>query len=584
MIAPTTTLLAYIPSPPQGVWHLGPIPLRAYALCIIAGIIIAVWWGDRRWQARGGQPGEVLDIAIWAVPFGLIGGRIYHVLTDWQIYFGDGPKSPMDVFRIWDGGLGIWGAVIFGALGAWIGARLAGIRLPAFGDAIAPPILLAQAIGRLGNYFNQELYGRETTLPWGLEIYERTDGYQTGPGLINGHSTGVVYSVVQPTFLYELLWNVLVVVVLVLLDRYLRIGHGRLFALYVAGYCVGRFVVELLRSDTAYTMIAGVRINVFTAAVLFAAAAIYFVVATKGREQGLEMYHPRRAAELRAEGAVGYVDDQTFEDVDDEPVDDENADGEPDDVVPPLAEDVATDDAVDEVAASAGDDTAEPDTAEPDTTEADTTEADTTGDETTVITTVDESRDGQTPVEQSTADDTAEAGAADEETGAEESGAEKSGAEETGAEESGAEETGTEETGTGESATATSAAEIADTEESEGDSGDAAADTATDATAADATDTDTTDSDTTPDTTDETSDERANEASEDVPDEARDTDEAPDTGEAPDTDEAPDTGGGSGQDTPADSGISGEPEADSSSVDPAGDSADTTGEDQSRTS
>nr|WP_043457160.1 prolipoprotein diacylglyceryl transferase [Gordonia polyisoprenivorans] len=317
MIAPTTTLLAYIPSPPQGVWHLGPVPLRAYALCIIVGIIVAVWWGDRRWIARGGQPGEVLDIAIWAVPFGLIGGRIYHVLTDWSIYFGGGGKSPIDVFKIWDGGLGIWGAVILGALGAWIGARRHGIRLPAFGDAIAPAILLAQAIGRLGNYFNQELYGRPTTVPWGLEIYERTNGIQSGPNLINGTSTGQVYEIVHPTFLYELVWNVLVVIALVVLDRRFRIGHGRLFALYVAGYCVGRFVVELLRSDTAYTFIAGIRINVFTSALLFVCAAIYFVVATKGRERGLEMYYPDRAEELEALGVVGYVDDR-YPDVDDE--------------------------------------------------------------------------------------------------------------------------------------------------------------------------------------------------------------------------------------------------------------------------
>ncbi|MEP9391372.1 prolipoprotein diacylglyceryl transferase [Gordonia sp. VNK1] len=317
MIAPTTTLLAYIPSPPQGVWHLGPVPVRAYALCIIVGIILAVWWGDRRWIARGGQPGEVLDVAIWAVPFGLIGGRIYHVLTDWQIYFGDGGKSPIDTLRIWDGGLGIWGAVIFGALGAWIGCRRHGIKLPAFGDAIAPPILLAQAIGRLGNYFNQELYGRDTTVPWGLEIFERSDGYQTGPGLINGTSTGQVYAIVHPTFLYEMVWNLLIVLALVLIDRQFRIGHGRLFALYVAGYCAGRFIVELLRSDTVYTFIAGIRINVFTSALLFVAAAIYFVVATKGRERGLEMYHADRAEELEALGAVGYVDEDEDDEVQD---------------------------------------------------------------------------------------------------------------------------------------------------------------------------------------------------------------------------------------------------------------------------
>ncbi|UPW07340.1 prolipoprotein diacylglyceryl transferase [Gordonia terrae] len=322
MIAPTSTMLAYLPSPPQGVWEIGPFPLRAYALCIIVGIIVAVWWGNRRWMARGGQDGEVLDVAIWAVPFGLVGGRLYHLITDWKTYFGaDALKEPIDALKIWDGGLGIWGAVALGAVGAWIGARRRGIRLPAFGDAIAPPILLAQAIGRVGNYFNQELYGRETTLPWGLEIYERQNaaGY-SDPGLIDGVSNGVVVAVVHPTFLYELLWNVLVVVLLVVVDRYFRIGHGRLFALYVAGYCLGRFFVELLRDDRAAVAndIAGIRPNLFTAALVFLAAVIYFVVAPKGREQGLEMYHDDRAAELAEQGVAGYVDDWYDEDAEPE--------------------------------------------------------------------------------------------------------------------------------------------------------------------------------------------------------------------------------------------------------------------------
>lgn len=318
-VTATTTMLAYIPSPSQGVWELGPVPLRAYALCIIAGIIVAVFWGNRRWVARGGNNGEVLDVAIWAVPFGLIGGRIYHVLTDWPTYFGDGPKEPIDALKVWDGGLGIWGAVAFGAVGAWIGARQLGIKLPAFGDAIAPPILLAQAIGRLGNYFNQELYGRETTVPWGLEIFNRrNDAGAVGPNVMDGVSTGDVVTVVHPTFLYEMLWSLLVVVLLVVVDRQFRIGHGRLFALYVAGYCVGRFGVELMRDDHA-TLIAGVRINVFTAALVFIGAAIYFVIAPKGRELGLSMFHPDRAEELEELGEVGYVDEFDDSDYPDDP-------------------------------------------------------------------------------------------------------------------------------------------------------------------------------------------------------------------------------------------------------------------------
>lgn len=279
--AATADVLAYLPSPPQGVWQLGPFPLRAYALCIIAGIIVAVWWGERRWQERGGDKGTVLDVAVFAVPFGLIGGRLYHVATDWQKYFGpDG--DPLDALKIYQGGLGIWGAVFFGAVGAWIGCRVYKVPLPALGDAIAPPILLAQAIGRLGNYFNQELYGRETDVPWGLQIFLRFD--DAGQlDMMNGVSSGEVLKVVHPTFLYELLWNVFVVVLLVLIDRRYRIGHGRLFALYVAGYSFGRFFVELMRDDEA-TQIAGIRINSFTAALVFLAAIAYFLLATRGRE------------------------------------------------------------------------------------------------------------------------------------------------------------------------------------------------------------------------------------------------------------------------------------------------------------
>ena len=280
----TTTTLAYFPSPAQGVWHLGPVPIRAYAVCIIVGIIAALLVGDRRWVARGGERGVIYDIALWAVPFGLIGGRLYHVMTDWRTYFGPGGAGPMAALRIWDGGLGIWGAVALGGVGAWIACRRRGIPLPAFGDAIAPGIILAQAIGRVGNYFNQELYGRETTVPWGMQIFYRQDP----SGIIdvhslNGVSTGQVAAVVHPTFLYELLWNLLVFVVLLLVDRRFKMGHGRLFALYVALYCVGRFVVELLRDDTA-THIAGIRINSFTSTFVFLGAVVYLILAKKGRE------------------------------------------------------------------------------------------------------------------------------------------------------------------------------------------------------------------------------------------------------------------------------------------------------------
>ncbi len=292
----TTTYLAYIPSPAQGVWHLGPVPLRAYALFIIVGIVVALVLGDRRWVARGGQAGVIYDIALWAVPFGLIGGRLYHVITDWRTYFGDDGAGLAGALRIWDGGLGIWGAVALGGVGAWIGCRQKGIPLPAFGDAIAPGIILAQAIGRLGNYFNQELYGRPTTLPWGLEIYERRDA-AGALDTLNGVSTGQLIEVVHPTFLYELLWNVLVFAALIYIDRRFKIGHGRLFAMYVAGYCLGRFWIELMRSDVA-THIAGIRVNSFTSTFVFIGAVVYIMVAPKGREEPASLAgKPEKVAE-----------------------------------------------------------------------------------------------------------------------------------------------------------------------------------------------------------------------------------------------------------------------------------------------
>ncbi len=280
----TTTIIAYFPSPPRGVWHLWVVPIRAYALFIVIGIVAALLIGDRRWQARGGERGVIYDIALWAVPFGLIGGRLYHLATDWRTYFGDGGAGVSAALRIWDGGLGIWGAVALGGVGAWIACRRRGIPLPAFGDAIAPGIVLAQAIGRIGNYFNQELFGRETTMPWGLEIFYRRDpaGFVDVHSL-DGVSTGQLAMVVQPTFLYELLWNLVVFALLIYLDRRFTIGHGRLFALYVAGYCIGRFGIELLRDDAA-THIAGIRVNSFTSTFVFIGAVVYLILAPKGRE------------------------------------------------------------------------------------------------------------------------------------------------------------------------------------------------------------------------------------------------------------------------------------------------------------
>jgi prolipoprotein diacylglyceryl transferase len=272
------TVLAAIPSPTQGVWELGPFPLRGYALCIIAGIVVACWLGERRWVARGGAPGDVLDISVWAVPFGIIGGRIYHVITTPEPYFGKG-GDPMRAFAIWEGGLGIWGAIALGGVGAWIGCRRRGIPLPAWADALAPGIVLAQAIGRLGNWFNNELYGKATDLPWGLTIY-RWDS-SAGRALTGADGRPEVLGTFHPTFLYELLWNVGVALLVIWADRRFKLSHGRAFALYVAAYCAGRLWIEMLRIDTAEHVL-GVRLNVFTAAIV-GLLAVAYLIAQRGR-------------------------------------------------------------------------------------------------------------------------------------------------------------------------------------------------------------------------------------------------------------------------------------------------------------
>ncbi|GAA2984051.1 prolipoprotein diacylglyceryl transferase [Actinokineospora diospyrosa] len=326
MTSASTHILASIPSPDRGVWELDlgifTLPLRAYALCIIAGIIVAIYWGEKRFVARGGQPGTVLDVAVYAVPFGLVGGRLYHVATDYYRYFGEG-KNPLNALRIWDGGLGIWGAIALGAVGAWIGCCRKGVPLPAFADAIAPGIITAQAIGRIGNYFNQELYGGPTDLPWGLEIYRRVNEFgQEDPlnGVAIDH-TLIDGSPVHPTFLYELVWNLLIAVLVVLLDRKLRLGHGRAFAIYVAGYTLGRGLIEMMRTDPA-TMVLGLRINVWTSILLFLGALVYFVLAgRRGPREDLSVLtapsQPDDAA--KAEGEPDTADDDIDDESDDEP-------------------------------------------------------------------------------------------------------------------------------------------------------------------------------------------------------------------------------------------------------------------------
>ncbi|WP_129839187.1 prolipoprotein diacylglyceryl transferase [Streptomyces sp. RFCAC02] len=282
-------ILASIPSPGESEIHLGPLPLRGYALCIIIGVFLAIWLGGRRWVERGGRQGTVADIAVWAVPSGLVGARVYHVVTDHQLYFGEG-RDWVDAFKIWDGGIGIWGAIAGGALGVWVACRRRGIALPPMADAIAPGIAFAQAIGRWGNWFNQELYGRPTDLPWAVEID-------------NGLDSGTFH----PTFLYESLWCLGVGALVLWADRRFRLGHGRAFALYVAAYTAGRFWIESIRIDEAHHIL-GLRLNEWTSVFVFAAAVVYLVVSARrvpGREEAVE---PDAGTDA-PDGAAGAADD-----------------------------------------------------------------------------------------------------------------------------------------------------------------------------------------------------------------------------------------------------------------------------------
>ena len=258
-------LPAEIPSPSVGVWHLGPLPIRGYAMCILAGIVVAVWLTQKRLEARGHRKGIAIDISAWAVPFGIVGGRIYHLITTPQPYFGQN-GDPWKAFAIYEGGLGIWGAVALGAVGAWIGCRKNGVAFRDFVDAAAPGLAIAQAMGRFGNWFNNEIYGAPTDVPWKLRIYEWDTS--AGRAVVDAAGNPIVKGYFHPTFLYEALWCLLLAAVLVWLGRRRPLKAGQVFAAYVMGYPVGRIVIENMRSDSA-NVILGQRVNTWVSILVF---------------------------------------------------------------------------------------------------------------------------------------------------------------------------------------------------------------------------------------------------------------------------------------------------------------------------
>lgn len=268
-----------IPSPSQSSFSIGPLTIHFYALCILIGIATAIWLGRKRYAALGGNADDVSEVAIWAVPFGIIGGRIYHVVTSPEKYFGAN-ADPLAALRIWEGGLGIWGAISFGVLGAYLYVRThkTSLNFAQLLDCLAPGVVLAQAIGRVGNYFNQELFGRPTTLPWGLEVdpSKRPAGYET-------------FQTFHPTFFYELIWCVLVAYLLIKLPGKLKkfaTRNGDIFALYVLGYTLGRLWIESLRIDEA-NLILGLRLNIWVSLIVLAASFAY-LVRSKGRGNAKE--------------------------------------------------------------------------------------------------------------------------------------------------------------------------------------------------------------------------------------------------------------------------------------------------------
>jgi len=269
------TVLLSIPSPEISFIELGPIRVHFYALFILTGIILALLLTESRLKSRGVEGGVALDVSLWAIPFGILGARFYHVITHPNDYFFEGADL-LAVFRIWEGGLAIFGALLFGAIGAFIGARQSGIKFISYLDAVAPGILLAQAVGRWGNYFNNELFGQPTDLPWGLEISSDNPAYPAGL------PDGVLF---HPTFLYESIWSLIGVTILLLADKRFNLRWGRMFGLYLIYYSVGRVWVEAIRIDPS-EIVLGLRVNIWSA-ILGIAVGLTVILIQSRRHTGL---------------------------------------------------------------------------------------------------------------------------------------------------------------------------------------------------------------------------------------------------------------------------------------------------------
>ena len=284
-MAPLSLVVASIPSPHQGTVTIGPLTIHLYGLTLLLAIAVCIWITGRRWIARGGDWDLIYRCALWGVAAGIVGARLYHLATSW----GEVPDPKWKgAFEIWHGGLGVWGGIAAGVVVGAVVARRSGADVGLLMDCVAPGLLVAQAVGRLGNWWNQELYGKPTHLPWGLEI---DLSHRVAPYFDPG-------TTFHPTFLYDLIWKLLAAALLIWLGRRFRIRPPGLFALYVTSYCVGRFWIEMLRIDSAHH-IAGLRLNDWVAAAGVVLGLVWFrFTQRRGRSR------PRRTSPPALSGSM----------------------------------------------------------------------------------------------------------------------------------------------------------------------------------------------------------------------------------------------------------------------------------------